>query len=261
MTVDPTDEDLGRQVGRLITAAVGDGRLGVAFSGGVDSSVLLALAARALGPARVVALLGVSASLATDERLAAHEVARVVGVPVVEVTTGGGRRSGLPGQRSRPLLLLQERALHPHLGRGRRRARARGRRVRRERRRRPPSRPPRRAGGPRARGAHPPRGRRARQGRRPPHRARPGAAVGGQAGRTVPGLADPALRGGHAAQARAGRGRRGGAARAGARRPPRPSPRGGGAGRGRRGRRRRGGGRPAARRRGRRRSCRPGSGT
>ncbi len=78
------------EVGRLLTDAVGDARLGVAFSGGVDSSVLLALAARALGPARVVALLGVSPSLAADERLAAHEVARAVGVPVVEVTTAEG---------------------------------------------------------------------------------------------------------------------------------------------------------------------------
>src|SRR3569623_538473 len=73
-----------------IVDAVGEGRLGVAFSGGVDSSVLLALAARALGPARVVALLGVSPSLAADERLAAHEVARAVGVPEVEVTTAEG---------------------------------------------------------------------------------------------------------------------------------------------------------------------------
>jgi uncharacterized protein len=78
---------------------VGDGRLGVAFSGGVDSSVLLALAARALGPARVVALLGVSPSLAAAERVAAHEVARAIGVPVVEVTTAEGddpayRRNG-----------------------------------------------------------------------------------------------------------------------------------------------------------------------
>jgi len=52
--------------------------------------VLLALAARALGPARVVALLGVSPSLAVDERLAAHEVARAVGVPVVEISTAEG---------------------------------------------------------------------------------------------------------------------------------------------------------------------------
>ncbi len=62
-------------------------RLGVAFSGGVDSSVLLALAARVLGPARVVALLGVSPSLAADERAGAHAIAADLGVRVVEVQT------------------------------------------------------------------------------------------------------------------------------------------------------------------------------
>ena len=67
-------------------------RLGVAFSGGVDSSVLLALAARALGHEGVVALLGVSPSLAAEERSAAHEVARQVGVPLVEVATREGDR-------------------------------------------------------------------------------------------------------------------------------------------------------------------------
>ena len=52
--------------------AVPDGRLGVAFSGGVDSATLLGLAARTLGPARVLAILGVSPSLASDERTAKH---------------------------------------------------------------------------------------------------------------------------------------------------------------------------------------------
>ena len=76
-----------RQVGDLLT---GVGRLGVAFSGGVDSSVLLALAVRALSADRVVAILGVSPSLAADERTAAHDVARFIGVPLVEVTTHEG---------------------------------------------------------------------------------------------------------------------------------------------------------------------------
>jgi uncharacterized protein len=71
----------------------GIGRLGVAFSGGVDSSVLLALAARALGAERVIAILGVSASLAADERTAAHQVARHIGVEVVEVVTHEGDRA------------------------------------------------------------------------------------------------------------------------------------------------------------------------
>ena len=65
-------------------------RLGVAYSGGVDSSVLLGLAARVLGPENVVAVLGVSASLAGDEREAAHEVAALLDVRVVEVATREG---------------------------------------------------------------------------------------------------------------------------------------------------------------------------
>jgi len=91
--VDAPDQHLGDAVGRLLSHAVGDGRLGVAFSGGVDSSVLLALAVRALGPARVIAILGVSPSLAADERSAAHAVARHIGVPVVEVDTHEGDRA------------------------------------------------------------------------------------------------------------------------------------------------------------------------
>lgn len=92
--------DTGTDEARYVDQATGkvgaglDGvrRLGVAFSGGVDSSVLLALAARRLGRGRVVAVLGVSPSLAADERAAAHQVARGIGVPVVEVRTHEGDR-------------------------------------------------------------------------------------------------------------------------------------------------------------------------
>ncbi|PWJ54447.1 uncharacterized protein SAMN06264364_107143 [Quadrisphaera granulorum] len=81
-----------------LAAAVGDGRggggrLGVAFSGGVDSSVLLAAAVRTLGADRVVAVLGVSPSLAADERRAAHAVAEHIGAQLVEVTTREGERA------------------------------------------------------------------------------------------------------------------------------------------------------------------------
>jgi uncharacterized protein len=71
----------------------GAGRLGVAFSGGVDSSTLLALAVLALGRDRVVAVLGVSPSLAASERDAAHAVAAFIGAPVVEVRTHEGERA------------------------------------------------------------------------------------------------------------------------------------------------------------------------
>ena len=71
--------------------AVGDGRLGVAFSGGVDSSVLLALAARALGPGAR----GRPARRLPEPRRRRAASRRTrwpasVGVPVVEVTTTEG---------------------------------------------------------------------------------------------------------------------------------------------------------------------------
>jgi pyridinium-3,5-biscarboxylic acid mononucleotide sulfurtransferase len=69
---------------------LGAAPLGVAFSGGVDSSVLLALAIRALGADQVVAILGISPSLAADERVAAHEVAAVIGARIVEIETREG---------------------------------------------------------------------------------------------------------------------------------------------------------------------------
>jgi len=62
-------------------------KLGVAFSGGVDSAVLLAIAAHALGRERVIALLGVSPSLATREREIARRVASHIGVELIEVVT------------------------------------------------------------------------------------------------------------------------------------------------------------------------------
>lgn len=74
----------------VTSTLLGVDRLGVAYSGGVDSATLLALAVRALGAARVVAILGVSPSLAEAERATAHEVAEFIGVDVVEVATDEG---------------------------------------------------------------------------------------------------------------------------------------------------------------------------
>ena len=77
-------------VAKVATAIGRPARLGVALSGGVDSSVLLAVAVRALGPGRTLALLGVSPSLAADERAAAHAVAAYIGAPILEIETHEG---------------------------------------------------------------------------------------------------------------------------------------------------------------------------
>jgi uncharacterized protein len=77
---------------RVAALLAGTGPLGVAFSGGVDSSVLLAVSVLALGSSRVVAILGISPSLAGAERRSAHGVASFIGVRVVEVDTYEGDR-------------------------------------------------------------------------------------------------------------------------------------------------------------------------
>jgi uncharacterized protein len=81
-----------RDADRVGALLAGRAPLGVAFSGGVDSSTLLAVAARTLGCDGVVAILGVSASLAAEERAAAHAVASFVGVRLVEVVTHEAQR-------------------------------------------------------------------------------------------------------------------------------------------------------------------------
>ncbi|MDR0283804.1 MAG: ATP-dependent sacrificial sulfur transferase LarE [Propionibacteriaceae bacterium] len=71
-----------------VAVAIGEpARLAVAFSGGVDSTVLLALAVRQLGVGRVLAVLAVSPSLAQSERESAGRSAASLGVPVIELLT------------------------------------------------------------------------------------------------------------------------------------------------------------------------------
>ncbi|MCE5277228.1 MAG: ATP-dependent sacrificial sulfur transferase LarE [Planctomycetaceae bacterium] len=62
-------------------------RVVVAFSGGVDSTFLLALAADVLGRENVLAATGVSSSLAQREHSECVTLARQIGVELVEVTT------------------------------------------------------------------------------------------------------------------------------------------------------------------------------
>jgi len=59
----------------------------VGYSGGVDSALVAVTAYQTLGPTRVVAALGVSASLSTEQYDQAHDVARCFAIPLVEVAT------------------------------------------------------------------------------------------------------------------------------------------------------------------------------
>lgn len=62
-------------------------KVGVAFSGGVDSSVLLAIASEVLGRTNVKAFIGVSHSLATRELKLAISIADLLNVELVQVQT------------------------------------------------------------------------------------------------------------------------------------------------------------------------------
>lgn len=84
---------------RLVDTLRGYGRTLVAFSGGVDSSVVLAAAARALGPDGVTAVTAVSPSLPAAELAAARDFCAELGVthhmvPTRELEREGYRRNG-----------------------------------------------------------------------------------------------------------------------------------------------------------------------
>ena len=71
--------DLATKRDRLLERIAGYGRCAVAFSGGVDSTVVAKAAQLALGD-RAVAVTGTSASLAAGELDEARELARLIGI-------------------------------------------------------------------------------------------------------------------------------------------------------------------------------------
>ena len=84
---------------RLVNEIAGYGRTLVAFSGGVDSSVVLAAAVRALGASQVAALTAVSPALPAAELDAAARFCATLGVthhavPTAELDVAGYRANG-----------------------------------------------------------------------------------------------------------------------------------------------------------------------
>jgi uncharacterized protein len=89
MTDATTSEDqLQARLARCAEILRGCGRVVVAFSAGVDSTYLLALAAQTLGPGRVLAAIGVSPSLPQRELAGGRDLAKRLKVDLVEVPTG-----------------------------------------------------------------------------------------------------------------------------------------------------------------------------
>ncbi len=187
-------------------------RVCVAFSGGVDSSVVLAVATRVLGAGRVLAFTAVSETYRDDELAAARAFAESLGVRHLTWQTRELDDQRFVANTPRPLLLLQVDAARGHgAGCGRRRHRGPGRR-------RQPRRSGRRAARParlgRARRAPPADRGRARQGGRARPRPGPRPACLEQARRSLSGLAHRLRRAGHRRQAAPGGRRRRRAARA-----------------------------------------------
>ena len=83
----PLDPTLLRREAELAGWLDARSRVAIGFSGGVDSAYLAVAARRALGPDRVLAIIGRSASYPEAQWAAAREVARAFDVRVLELDT------------------------------------------------------------------------------------------------------------------------------------------------------------------------------
>ena len=83
----PLDPALVEKEGTLVRWLAGQGSALIGFSGGVDSAYLACVAVDALGPTRVLAVIGRSESYPVAQWVTARRVADEFGVPVLELDT------------------------------------------------------------------------------------------------------------------------------------------------------------------------------
>jgi uncharacterized protein len=84
---DAPSADARAREARLVAWLQAEGSVLVGYSGGVDSAYLAAVALEALGPQRVLAVIGRSASYPQAQWARAVQVAQSIGLPLVEVDT------------------------------------------------------------------------------------------------------------------------------------------------------------------------------
>lgn len=87
MPLELTDTDIAAVAERLDAIIRDLGSVAIAFSGGVDSALVLAVSLRVLGPAAVLAVTADSASLARHELDEARQTAAALGATLVVVAT------------------------------------------------------------------------------------------------------------------------------------------------------------------------------